>query len=89
MNVPPNRDTFSPRETSPGFIKNMLRPCPMLENPQLLREMVHKTGAHSTDLQSPESVDHLCDKCITYAENWKPEAERLWKDDKAQKTCGV
>lgn len=71
------------------FNKNMLRPCPMLENPQLLREMVHKTGAHSTDLQSPESVDHLCDKCITYAENWKPEAERLWKDDKAQKTCGV
>lgn len=71
------------------FNKNMLRPCPMLENPQLLREMVHKTGAHSTDLQSPKSVDHLCDKCITYAENWKPEAERLWKDDKAQKTCGV
>lgn len=71
------------------FNKNMLRPCPMLENPQLLREMVHKTGAHSTDLQSPESVDHLCDKCIVYAENWKPEAERLWKDDKAQKTCGV
>ena len=71
------------------FNKNMLRPCPMLENPQLLREMVHKTGAHSTDLQSPESVDHLCDKCVTYAENWKPEAERLWEDSKTQKTCGV
>ena len=71
------------------FNKNMLRPCPMLENPQLLREMVHKTGAHSTDLQSPESVNHLCDKCVTYAENWKPEAERLWEDSKTQKTCGV
>ena len=71
------------------FNKNMLRPCPMLENPQLLREIVHKTGAHSTDLQSPESVDHLCDKCVTYAENWKPEAERLWEDSKTQKTCGV
>ena len=52
------------------FNDNQLRPCPMLENPELLREMVHKTGAKSTDLQSPESVDHLCDKCKNYAENW-------------------
>ena len=60
------------------FNENHLRPCPMLENPELLREMVHRTGAHSTDLQSPETVDHLCDKCRSYAECWKPEAERLW-----------
>ena len=32
------------------FNKNHLRPCPMLENPELLRQMVHDTGAHSTDL---------------------------------------
>ena len=44
------------------FNKNHLRPCPMLENPELLRKMVHETGAHSTDLQSPESVEHLCEK---------------------------
>lgn len=60
------------------FNKNMLRPCPMLENPQLLREMVKCTGAKSTDLQSPESVDHLCDKCELYAEHWKPTADELW-----------
>ncbi len=45
------------------FNKNHLRPCPMLENPELLQKMVHETGAHSTDLQSPESVEHLCEKC--------------------------
>ncbi len=56
----------------------MLRPCPMLENPEKLREMVHRTGAVSTDYQSPESVDHLCDKTTPYAENWKPTADRLW-----------
>ena len=60
------------------FNENHLRPCPMLENPELLREMVHRTGAHSTDLQSPETVDHLCDKCTSYAQCWKPEADRLW-----------
>ncbi len=60
------------------FNENMLRPCPMLENPEKLREMVGKTQAHSTDLQSPETVEHLCAKCDRYAENWKPVAEQLW-----------
>ena len=60
------------------FNENMLRPCPMLENPERLRELVKRSGAKSTDPQSPESVDHLCDKCTAYAENWKPAAEALW-----------
>ena len=63
------------------FNVNQLRPCPMLENPELLREMVHKTGAKSTDLQSPESVDHLCDKCKNYAENWAGKAEKIWEEN--------
>ena len=63
------------------FNKNMFRPCPMLENPELLREMVKKSGAVSTDLQSPESADHLCAKCDKYAANWKPVAEKLWKEE--------
>ena len=60
------------------FNKNHLRPCPMLENPELLRQMVHDTSAHSTDLQSPESVDHLCDKCGAYAADWQPVADEIW-----------
>ena len=60
------------------FNDNMLRPCPMLENPEMLREIVKKTGAHSTDPQSPETADHLCGKCDDYAKNWTPTAERLW-----------
>lgn len=61
------------------FNDNHLRPCPMLENPEKLKEMVHATDAVSTDLESPESVDHLCDKCKSYAENWKPTADKLWE----------
>ena len=61
------------------FNDNMLRPCPMLENPEKLRAIVEKTGAHSTDPQSPESADHLCSKCDAYAENWKGTADRLWE----------
>lgn len=60
------------------FNENMLRPCPMLENPEKLRAMVKETHAVSTDYESPESVDTLCDRCVPYAENWKPKAEQLW-----------
>lgn len=63
------------------FNKNMLRPCPMLENPECLSEMVKKTGAKSTDLKSPENVEHLCGKCKEYAENWKETAEELWNKE--------
>lgn len=60
------------------FNENMLRPCPMLENPEYLRQMVKDCGAGNTDYESPESVDHLCDKTTPYAENWKPTADKLW-----------
>ena len=60
------------------FNDNMLRPCPMLENPEKLRQMVKETGAKSTDYESPEEVDALCDRCEPYAQNWRPEAEKLW-----------
>ena len=67
------------------FNHNHLRPCPMLENPEMLRKMVKETGAHSTDLESPEEVDHLCDKCEDYAKNWKPDAEEIWNSKKHKK----
>ena len=67
------------------FNDNMLRPCPMLENPQKLRKMVEESGAKSTDLQSPEDVTHLCGKCEEYARKWKPCAERLWAEEKHKK----
>ncbi len=60
------------------FNENHLRPCPMLENPKLLKSMVEKTGAHSTDLQSPESAEHLCEKCTAYAKDWTATADKLW-----------
>ena len=62
------------------FNNNHLRPCPMLENPDRLRELVAKTGAVNTDYQDPETADHLCDKCVDYAAKWKPTAEKLWAE---------
>lgn len=64
------------------FNRNQLRPCPMLENPTLLRKMVHDTGAHQTNMESPESVEHLCEKCDDYAKEWAPVAEEVWSKQK-------
>ena len=61
------------------FNDNLLRPCPMLENPEILQRLVRETGAHSTDLQSPETAEHLCGKCIHYAREWAGTADELWK----------
>lgn len=64
------------------FNENHLRPCPMLENPEILQRIVKESGAKSTDLQSPESAEHLCEKCKAYAKNWKPCADKLWAETK-------
>ena len=63
------------------FNENHYRPCPMLENPEILQRLVKETGAKSTDLQSPESAEHLCNKCKEYAQAWKPCADKLWAEE--------
>lgn len=67
------------------FNDNHLRPCPMLENPEILQRMVKETGAKSTDLQSPETAEHLCGKCEAYACQWKETADELWEKHPYQK----
>ena len=60
------------------FNDNLLRPCPLLDNPEKLRMMVEQTGAKSTDMQSPESVEDLTAKTKAAAEAWAPVADKLW-----------
>jgi MoaA/NifB/PqqE/SkfB family radical SAM enzyme len=62
------------------FNDNMLRPCPMLENPDALRRMIARTGAKSTNLTCPESADMLCAKCDAYAKAWAPKAKEIWEE---------
>ncbi len=62
------------------FNENFLCPCPMLENPQFLQDMIKKSRAKPTDLLSPEPAEHLCEKCNQFAKDWQPTADRLWKE---------
>ena len=60
------------------FNKNMLRPCPLLDNPGRLTQMVKKSGAHSTDLTHPEDVDQLSQKCVPAAKDWAVVSKEIW-----------
>ena len=65
------------------FNENMFQPCPMLENPEKFRSIIEKTGAKSTDLQSPESAEHLCAKCDHYAACFAKDSDVLPKFNEA------
>ena len=69
---------FKAYKANQPFNPNHLKPCPMLENPEKLIQMVHETGAKSTDLQSPETVENLCGKYEHYAADWNDTADKLW-----------
>ena len=60
------------------FNDNMLRPCPMLENPEKIEQLVRETGAVNTDYMDPEDVEDLTAKTRPYADNWAPTAAEIW-----------
>ena len=64
------------------FNDNHLRPCPMLENPQCLRDIIKRTGAKSTNFLGEETAEMLCSKCDKFAEEWAPRADALWNSTK-------
>ena len=63
------------------FNDNYLKPCPMLENPDVLPKLVAESGAHSTDLVEKETPEQLREKTKAAAEAWSPVADRLWTDE--------
>lgn len=69
------------------FNSNHLRPCPLLDNPERLSEMVKRSGAHSTDIACPEDVDVLTAKCKHSADQWEETAEQLWNHCPCCKNC--
>lgn len=69
---------FMSYRRSQPFNDNMLRPCPVLDNPGRLTQIVEESGARSTDLESPERACDYCNRCVPAAEKWAPVADELW-----------
>ena len=49
--------------------------------------MVKRSGAHSTDMQQPESTDDVFRRCKPYADQWTPTADRLWDESHGCASC--
>lgn len=60
------------------FNANHLRPCPLLDNPEKLREMVQASKAVSTQPLDSEDVNDLTAKCEDTAKEWAVKAADLW-----------
>ncbi len=58
------------------FNKNMLRPCPFIDNPQALAECVNESCAHCTQ-QDNMDVNVMAKKLEAYALEWGQTAEEL------------
>lgn len=71
---------FTEYKKGQPFNDNYLRPCPLLDNQGKLAGMVKRSGAHSTDIASPEDVDTLTAKCKDAADRWAVTAEKLWRN---------
>ena len=52
---------------SQPFNDNLLRPCPVLDNPGALTRLVEESGAKSTDYQATESAEEYSNKCLDQA----------------------
>lgn len=59
------------------FNSNHLCPCPLIDNPQALADMVSETGAYSTQTMHPGAAQSLADKLKPYSEEWGKIAAEL------------
>ena len=64
------------------FNHNHLRPCPALDNPNKLREMIKASNASSTQINDFESVEEFTSKCEEHASGWAKVADELQKSRK-------
>ncbi len=81
-----NKPLFMAYRKGQPFNDNHLMPCPMLENPHILREIINSTGARSTDFVEKETVEELCGKCEDFSKAWAPVAKDLWDNNPHPKT---
>jgi MoaA/NifB/PqqE/SkfB family radical SAM enzyme len=67
------------------FNDNHMRPCPVLDNPEAIEHMVKISGAHSTDMQSPEEVEALTAKTKEAAAKWAETSDPIWEEHLKEK----
>ena len=76
---------FKQYKKNQPFNENHLRPCPLLDNPEKLRQMVKASNAHSTQPIDREDVEDLTAKTEGAAKLWAGTADKLWEESHKKK----
>jgi len=72
---------FRAYQENQPFNENLLRPCPIIDNPAKLEDIVLKTQAYPTQKNQIGVVD-LCHPLYKYAREWGEVADSIWSEKK-------
>ncbi|MGI5839219.1 MAG: radical SAM protein [bacterium] len=64
------------------FSPNLRRPCPLIDVPDAMVEMVREAGARSTQLHPDETAGEFAGKIRPYADAWAVIADREWAGER-------
>ena len=60
------------------FNVNMRRPCPLIDNPEKMVEILEESKAYPTQLNPDESAREFADKLDDYAKEWGDISDEIW-----------
>ncbi|NLU09770.1 MAG: radical SAM protein [Tepidanaerobacter acetatoxydans] len=60
------------------FNMNHHRPCPLIDNPEMMVEIVKESGAYPTQLNPDETPEEFAEKLTPYAQKWGQIADEKW-----------
>jgi hypothetical protein len=63
------------------YTENHLRPCSIIDSPQILREIVAETGAYATHEGAETIAGCLAKPLDEYAEDYKKIADEAWEKE--------
>jgi MoaA/NifB/PqqE/SkfB family radical SAM enzyme len=60
------------------FNMNHHRPCPLIDNPEMMVEIVRESGAYSTQVNADETPEEFAQKLKNYSDSWGRLADAKW-----------
>jgi hypothetical protein len=72
---------FKAFRTRRPYNDNLLRPCTIIDNPNILREVVAEGGAHPTHVGSESVITTLAPALDKYAKEYGEVADKAWREE--------
>jgi MoaA/NifB/PqqE/SkfB family radical SAM enzyme len=69
------------------FNPNHLRPCPLIDNPEKLLEIVRESKAKHTENSPASHIETLYEDLRVVADNWGKVADEIWEEKMAVRTA--